>query len=55
MAPIREDPADFMGTMREMAYTMREEATAAHQMIDQLGRRLEAGHGGNPNGPEMDL
>ena len=30
---------------------MREQAAVAHQMMDQLGRRLEAGLGGNPNGP----
>ena len=27
---------------------MREQAVAAHQMMDQLGRRPEAGHGENP-------
>ena len=24
-------------------------------MMDQLGRQLEVGHGGNPNGPGVDL
>ena len=55
MVPTQEDPADFMGTMREMAYAMQEQAAIAHQMMDQLGRRPEVGDGGNPNGPEVDL
>ena len=25
-----EDPTDFMGTLREMAYAMKEQATMAH-------------------------
>ena len=34
---------------------MLEQAAVAHQMMDQLGRRPEAGHEGNPNSPGMDL
>ena len=44
-----------MGTLREMAYAMREQATVAHQMMEQMGRKPEEGHGGNPNGAEVDL
>ena len=54
-APTPEDLADFMDTLWEMAYAMREQAAAAHQMMDQLGRQLGAGHGGNPNGLGVDL
>ena len=54
-APTLEDLADFMDTLLEMAYAMREQATVAHQMMDQLGRQLEASHGGNLNGPGVDL
>ena len=43
-----------MDTMREMAYAIREQATAVHQMMNQLGRRSEAGLEGNPNGPGVD-
>ena len=50
-----EDLADFMGTWREMAYAMREQAVAAHQMMDYLGRQSEASQGGNRNGLEVDL
>ena len=53
--PTPEDPADFMDTLREMAYAIREQAAVAHQMMDQLGRQLRASHGGNPNGPGLDL
>ena len=38
MAPAREDPANFIDTMQEMAYTMREQAAVVLQMMDQLGR-----------------
>ena len=38
MTPAQEDPTDFMDTMREMAYAIREQSAAAQQMIDQLGR-----------------
>ena len=55
IAPAQENPADFMDTMHEMAHAMREQAAAAHQMIDQLGRRPEAHHRGNPHGPGVDL
>ena len=41
--------------MREMAYAMREQAATAHQMMDQLGKQPEVGHGGNPNGLGVDL
>ena len=48
--------------MGEIAYAMREQATAAHEqaatvheMMDQLGRRPESSHGGNPNGLGVDL
>ena len=34
---------------------MREQAVIAHQLMDQLGRQLEVGQGGNPNGLEVDL
>ena len=44
-----------MDTMREMAYAMLEQVAAVHQMMDQLGRQPEVGHGGNPNGPGVDL
>ena len=53
--PIQDDPADFIDTMREMAYAMREQVATVHQMIEQLGRLPEAGLGGNPNGPGVDL
>ena len=36
-------------------YAIREQAVAAYQMINQLGRQPEAGQGGNPNGSEVDL
>ena len=49
-APTREDLANFMDTMHEMAYAMREQAAATHQMMDQLDKWLEAGHGGNLHG-----
>ena len=29
-----EDPTDFLGRLQEMAYTMREQAVATHQMMD---------------------
>ena len=29
---------------------MKEQATVAHQMMDQMGRQLGEGHMGNPNG-----
>ena len=54
-APAQEDPDNLMDTIREMAHAKREQATAAHQMMDQLGRQPEVGHGGNPNGPGVDL
>ena len=38
MTPTQEGPADFMNTQREMAHAMREQATAVHQMMGQLGR-----------------
>ena len=53
--PAPEDPAELMGTLREMAYAMREQAVAAHKMMDQLGRQPEVNQGGNLNGPEVDL
>ena len=55
MMPAQEESAEFIDTMQEIAYAMREQATAAHQMMDQLGRQPEVGHGGNPNGPGVDL
>ena len=36
--PAQEEPNEFMDTMQEIAYAMREQATAVHQMMDQLGR-----------------
>ena len=53
--PAPEHPVDFIGTQWEIAYAMREQAVATHQMMDQLVRQPEEGHGGNPNGPEVDL
>ena len=53
--PALEDATDFMGMLREVAYEIREQVAVAHQMIDQLGRQLEGGQGGNPNGSEVDL
>ena len=44
-----------MGMLREMAYAMREQATAAHQMMDQLGSKPDVSQGGNLNGLEVDL
>ena len=41
--------------MQEMAHAMREQAAIAHQMMDQLGKQPEVGHGGNPNGLRVDL
>ena len=55
MMPAQGESAKFMDTMGEMAYAMWEQAIAAHQMMDQLGRQLEVGHGGNSNGPGMDI
>ena len=53
--PTLEDPTDLMGKLREMAYAMKEQAVAAHQMMDQVGRQPEVVQGGNQNGPEVDL
>ena len=53
--PTPEDRIELMGTLQEMAYAMREQATTAHWMMDQIGRQLEEGHGGNPNRAEFDL
>ena len=53
--PTPEGPSEFMDTLREMAYAMREQAAAAHQMMDQLGRQPGAGHGANQNGLGVDL
>ena len=53
--PEQEDQTDFMDTMREMAHAMREQAAAATQMMGQMGRQPEVGHGGNQNGPVVDL
>ena len=44
-----------MDTLRKMAYAMLEQAATVHQMMNQLGRQLEGGRGGNPNGPEVNL
>ena len=55
MVPTHEDPTDFLGMFWDMAYAMREQAATVHKMMDQLERQHEAGHGGNPNGPEVDL
>ena len=54
MTPAQEDPANFMDTIWEMAYAMREQAAVAYQVMDQLGRWPEASHEGNLNGPGMD-
>ena len=51
-APAQENSADFMDTMQEMAHAMWEQASTAHQMMDQLGRWPEVSHGGNLHGPE---
>ena len=32
--PTHEDPANFLGTLWEIEYVMREQAAAAHQMMD---------------------
>ena len=48
--PAPEDPADFMGTLKEIAYTMREQAAIVHHMIDQMGRQPKEGHEGNQIG-----
>ena len=53
--PAPEDPIKLVGTLREMAYAMREQPTTAHRMMDQIGRQLEEGHEGNPNKVEVDL
>ena len=37
--PVPEDLADLIGTLREMAYAMTEQALAAHQMMDQVGKQ----------------
>ena len=55
IVPTLEDLIDFMDNLWEMAYAMHKQATAAHQMMDYLGRQPEAGHRGNPNGLEVDL
>ena len=55
VVPTSEDPTDLMGTLWEMAYAIREEAAAMHQMMDRLGRQHEADQGGNSNGLEVDL
>ena len=38
-----------------MAYAMREQATAAYQMMEQMGRQPEESQGGNPNRAEINL
>ena len=38
-----------------MAHAMHEQATAATQMMGQLGRQPEVGPGGNYNSPGVDL
>ena len=53
--PAQEETTEFMNTMREMAYAMREQAAAATQMMGQLGRQPEVGPRGNPNGLGVDL
>ena len=53
--PTPEDPIDFMDTLWEMAYAMQEQAAVAHQMMDQLRRQPEGGHGGNQNDLEVDF
>ena len=55
MTPAQEESTKFMDTMREMAYPIWEQAAAAHQMMDQLGRQPKVGYGGNPNGLGVDL
>ena len=50
-----EDLVDFISTLWEMAYMMREQAAAAHQMMDQLGRQPKVGQGGNPIRLEVNL
>ena len=55
IVPTTEDTVDFMDTLREMAYAVCGHIAAAHKMMDQLGRQPEASHGGNSNGPEVDL
>ena len=34
MTPAQEEFAEFLDTMREIAYAMREQAAATHQMMD---------------------
>ena len=38
-----EDSTNFIGTLLEMAYTMKEQAATVHHMMDQLGRQPEGG------------
>ena len=38
-----EGPADFTGTLQEMAYAMREQVAMAHQRMDKLRRQLGGG------------
>ena len=44
-----------MDALREIVYALQEQAPVSHQMMDQLGRRPEAGHEGNLNGLGVDL
>ena len=44
-----------MGKLQQMAYVISEQAAVAYQMMDQLGRQPEEGHGGNPTGPKAHL
>ena len=36
--PAHEDPEDFMGMFRAIAFAIREQAAAANQMMEQLER-----------------
>ena len=34
MIPTHEDPTNFLGTLRDIAYVMREQVATMHQMMD---------------------
>ena len=50
-----EGAEEVMGTLREMAATMREQAAAAHRMMERMEQRDEENPEGHNGGAEVDL
>ena len=50
-----EGPEEVIGTLREMAATMREQATVAHYMMEQMNRRSEENLDVHTSGAEVGL